>query len=206
MLSTCYDADPASGPLRLLQKQMGEREREREQWPSQGHLLFGCTKTLELREFVPAWFTPGPFSSAHIYTPLSPSKSCLNDIYLLWTTENFYLNNRGKRSKRNNINSTFSDQSHWTLNGNMDVRSPTRTKQTKKKTTKKKLFKNWIEDCRRRSFCKMVWVCGQLTFEDQFVWLEMRGDEIPCHRTSVGDTMFSGQKKKKLASIWDGHL
>lgn len=67
-LTPCYppSANSTSGPLRLLQKPRGERER----WPHQGHFLLDvlwnseriCNRPVTPRE---------PFPSAHIYTTLS---------------------------------------------------------------------------------------------------------------------------------------
>lgn len=78
---------------------------------------FGCTNFGTQREFVPAWFAPGPFL-LHIYTPL-PHKSPLEWQLPFLDHKHFYLNRekKKKQSKSNYIRLNENDQPHWTLNG-----------------------------------------------------------------------------------------
>lgn len=120
-----------------------------------------CTSLVSPRTFFPLFCT-------HIHTSF-PTKPCLNDSYLFWTTKTFtWTKKGGEKSKRNYIKPPYNDQPRWTLERNTDVKSPTRTKLWKKniKITKKKKkkqpqkkpqTKNIIADCRRRSFIKIVW-------------------------------------------------
>lgn len=150
MLTTRYpplSANSTSGPLRLLQKQ----RRERERWPSQGHLLLDVLKLWNSERICTSLVSPRTFfSSAHIYTPLSPQNPA-------WMTATFsgpqklLLEQWGKKSERNYIRPTYNDQPHWTLKGIW---------MSKVQQEQNKLFKNWIEDCNRRSFYEMVWVWG----------------------------------------------
>lgn len=129
LLRANLSAHSTSGPLRLLQKQ----RRERERWPSQGHLLLDVLKLWNSERICTSLVSPRTFFLLHTYTHLFPHKSPA------WMTATFsgpqkkllLEQKEEKKSKRNCIKSTHNDQPHWTLKGkNMDVKSPTRTKQT----------------------------------------------------------------------------
>lgn len=108
MLTTCYpplSANSTSGPLRLLQKQRRERESDD---PSQGHLLLDVLKLWHSERICTSLASPRTFSSAHIYTPLFPTKHCLNDSYLFLDHKNFYLNNEEKRKVKETISNLLS--------------------------------------------------------------------------------------------------
>lgn len=80
-----------------------------------------CTSLVSPRTF---------FFCTHIHTSF-PTKPCLNDSYLFWTTKkNFYLNNEGKKVKETISNLLTMTNRTELFKGNMDVKSPTRTKQT----------------------------------------------------------------------------
>lgn len=89
MLTSCYpplSANSTSGPLRLLQKQR-KRGREREGWTSQGHLLLDVLKLWNSERICTCLVSPGTFFfCTHIHTSF-PTKPCLNDSYLFWTTK-----------------------------------------------------------------------------------------------------------------------
>lgn len=113
-----------SGPLRLLQKQ-----RERERWPSRGSFLLDVLKLWNSERICTSLVSPRTFFLLHTYThtPLSPQNPA-------WMTATFsgpqilLLEQWREKSKRNSIRPTYNDQAHWTLKGNTDVKSPTRTK------------------------------------------------------------------------------
>lgn len=72
-------------------------ERERERWPSQGHLLLDVLKLWNSDRICTSLVSPRTFFfCTHIHTSF-PTKPCLNDSYLFWTTKNFYLNNEKQK-------------------------------------------------------------------------------------------------------------
>lgn len=102
MLTSCYpplSANSTYGPLRLLLKQ--RRERERERWPSQGHRLLDVLKLWNSERICTSLVSPRTFFfCTHIHTSF-PTKPCLNDSYLFWTTKKLLLEQWEKQSKRN---------------------------------------------------------------------------------------------------------
>lgn len=76
-------------------------ERERERWPSQGHLLLDVLKLWNSERICTSLVSPRTFFfCTHIHTSF-PTKPCLNDSYLFWTTKKLLLEQWEKQSKRN---------------------------------------------------------------------------------------------------------
>lgn len=107
-----------------------ERERESDD-PSQGHLLLDVLKLWHSERICTSLVSPRTLIfCTHIHTSF-PHKTLLEWQLPFSGPQKLLLEQWGeKKSKRNYIKPTFNDQPHWTLKGNMDVKSPTRTKQT----------------------------------------------------------------------------
>lgn len=74
-------------------------ERERERWPSQGHLLLDVLKLWNSERICTSLVSPRTFFfCTHIHTSF-PTKPCLNDSYLFWTTQTFTWTMREKKVK-----------------------------------------------------------------------------------------------------------
>lgn len=98
MLTSCYpplSANSTSGPLRLLQKQ----RRERERWPSQGHLLLDVLKLWNSERICTSLVSPRTFFfCTHIHTSF-PHKTLLEWQLPFLDHKKLLLEQWGKRVK-----------------------------------------------------------------------------------------------------------